>query len=303
MSTLKRADFRKELQQGLNAVFGKAYMRYPELWKQVFEVNTSQKAFEEEVLSVGFALAPVKSEGSGVNYDSAADSYIARYNHETIALAFAITEEAEEDGLYGSLGARYAQALARSLQETKNVKGFNILNNAFSSSYLGGDGVSLLNTAHPLYGGGTQSNKLATPADLAEASLEDAINQIALFTDDRGLFINAKVQSVIVPTASQFIINRLLKSTYRPGTGDNDINSINEMGAIPQGAIVAPYITDTDSWYLKTDVQDGLKHFVRKKVARGIEGDFETGNVRYKARERYVFGWSDWRGLFGSEGG
>lgn len=301
MSTMNRALFFAELQEGLNAVFGKNYKRQPELYRQLFEIVTSQKAFEEEVMNIGFGLAPPKGEGAGVAYDAGADSFKARYDHVTFALAFAITEEAEEDGLYGSLGARYAKALAVSMQETKNVNGHAVYNNGHNASFPGGDGVSLFNTAHPLFGGGTQSNKLATPADLAEASLEDAVNQIGVWTDDRGLQINTQVKSLIVPTTLQFVARRLTESDYRTGTGDNDINTIK--GMFPGGTVVSPYLTDTDAWYIRTNCEDSLKHFVRKKIARGMEGDFETGNVRYKARERYSFGWSDWRGAFSSEGG
>lgn len=300
---MNRALFYKELQEGLNTVFGKSYRRHPELWRKLFEVITSTKAFEEEVMSVGLRIAPTKDEGSGVAYDVGADSYVARYDHLTFALAFAITEEAEEDGLYGSLGARYSKALANSIQETKEVNGHAIFNNGFSSSFPGGDGVSLFSTAHPLFGGGTLSNKLATPADLAEASLEDALNQISLWTDDRGLQLNIMGKTLVVPTNLRFIAWRLLMSEYRPGTGDNDINAINYSGMFPGGTVVSPYLTDTDAWFICTDCDDGLKSFERKKVARGMEGDFETGNVRYKARFRQSWGFSDWRAAFASEGG
>lgn len=300
---MNRALFYKELQEGLNAVFGKTYRRHPETWRKFFEVVTSTKAFEEEVLNVGLRIAPTKDEGAAVAYDTGADSYVARYDHLTFALAFAITEEAEEDGLYGSLGARYSKALANSIQETKEVNGHAVLNNGFSSSFLGGDGVSLFNTAHPLFGGGTLSNKLATPADLSEAALEDALNQIALWTDDRGLQLNIMGKTLVVPTSLRFIAWRLLQSEYRPGTGDNDINAINYSGMFPGGVVISPYLTDADGWFILTDCDDGLKSFERKKVARGMEGDFETGNVRYKARFRQSWGWSDWRGAFASEGG
>lgn len=303
MATMKQSDFYRELQEGLNAVFGKEYRRYPEVWRSLFDVETSAKAFEEEVLSVDFGLAPEKSEGSAVSYDAGADAWTARYRHTTYALAFRITEEAEEDGLYGSLGARYAKALAQSLQETKEVNGASVYNNAFSASFLGGDGVALLSTAHPLWNGATLSNKLAVAADLSEAALEDALNQIGEFTDDRGKFINVTARSLIVPTELRFIAARLLDSPYRPGTGDNDINAIKATGMLPGGVKSSPYLTDSDAWFIRTDAPDGLKHFVRKKVARGMEGEFETGDVRYKARERYSFGWTNWRGAFGSEGG
>lgn len=302
--TMNRALFYKELQQGLNAVFGKNYKRHPEIWRRLFEVVTSQKAFEEEVMNIGLGLAAVKGEGAPVAYDSGADSYTARYDHVTYALAFAITEEAEEDGLYGSLGARYSKALANSMQETKEVNGHGVFNNGFTGGvYAGGDGVALLSSAHPLFGGGTLSNILATPADLSEAALEDALNQIGLWTDDRGLQINVNARKLVVPTALRFVAYRLLESPFRPGTGDNDKNAVAGMDMFPEGTVVSPYLTDTDAWFICTDATDSLKHFVRKKIARGMEGDFETGNLRYKARERYSFGWSDWRGVFGSAGG
>jgi hypothetical protein len=299
---LNRADFRKQLQEGLNAVFGMAYKSYPEEWRGFFAVTTSNKAFEEDVLMAGFGAAPVKGEGAGVEYDEGAESYVARYNHETIALAFAITEEAEEDGLYGALGSKYAKALARSLQHTKEVKGSNILNNGFDPSFLGGDGVSLFSTAHPLWGGGTQSNKLATPADLSEASIEAALIQIGDWVDERGIPIAVQAKCIVIPTELQFIAERILNSPYRSGTSDNDVNALKTMGALPSGVKINHRLTDADAWFIITDCPDGLKHMVRKKVSRGIEGDFETGNMRYKARERYSFGWSDYRGAFGSEG-
>ena len=304
MTTMNRALFYKELQQGLNAVFGKTYKRHPEIWRQLFEVVTSSKAFEEEVMSIGLGLVPVKDEGAGVAYDSGADSFVARYDHLTYALAFAITQEAEEDGLYGSLGARYSKALANSVQETKEVNGHAVFNNGFTGgAFAGGDGVALFSTAHPLFGGGTLSNKLATAADLAEASLEDALNQIGLWTDDRGLQLNTMAQKLAIPTSLRFTAFRLLESPYRPGTGDNDRNAINGMDMFPGGTIVSPYFTDTDQWQILTDCDDALKSFERKKLERGMEGDFETGNVRYKARFRQSWGWSDWRGAFASEGG
>lgn len=299
---LNRADFRKQLQEGLNVVFGMAYKSYPEEWRGFFAVNTSKKAFEEDVLMAGFGAAPTKDEGSAVEYDEGAESYVARYNHETIALAFAITEEAEEDGLYGALGAKYAKALARSLQHTKEVKGSNVLNNGFSSSYLGGDNVALFATNHPLWGGGTQSNKFSTPADISEASLEAALIQIGDWVDERGIPIAVQAQSIVIPTELQFIAERILKSPYRSGTGDNDANAMKNMGSFPKGVKINHRLTDADAWFIITDCPDGLKHMVRKKVSRGIEGDFETGNMRYKARERYSFGWSDYRGAFGTEG-
>jgi len=299
---LNRADFRKQLQEGLNTVFGMAYKSYPEEWRGFFAVTTSGKAFEEDVLMAGFGAAPVKGEGAGIEYDEGAESYVARYNHETIALAFSITEEAEEDGLYGALGSKYAKALARSLQHTKEVKGSNVLNNGFDANFVGGDGVSLFSTAHPLWGGGTQSNKLATPADLSEASIEEAIIQIADWVDERGIPVAVQAECIVIPTELQFIAERILASPYRSGTGDNDVNAGKSMGILPKGVKINHRLTDADAWFIITDCPDGLKHMVRKKVSRGIEGDFETGNMRYKARERYSFGWSDYRGAFGSEG-
>jgi hypothetical protein len=301
---MNRALFYKELQLGLNGVFGKAYRKHAEIWRKFYDVMTSSKAFEEEVMSVGFGLAPTKDEGAGVAYDSGADSYVARYDHLTFALAFAITEEAEEDGLYGSLGARYSKALADAIQETKEVHGHAVFNNGFTGgAFAGGDGVALFSTAHPLFGGGTLSNKLATPADLAEDSLEDATNQIGYWTDDRGNQLNVQARQLVVPTQQRFIAFRLLESPYRPGTGDNDRNALNGMDMFPQGTTVTPYLTDPDSWYILTDCPDSLKSFERKKLQRGMEGDFESGNVRYKARFRQSWGYSDWRGAFASEGG
>jgi len=299
---LNRADFRKQLQEGLNAVFGMAYKSYPEEWRGFFSVSTSRKAFEEDVLMAGFGAAPVKGEGAGIEYDEGAESYVARYNHETIALAFSITEEAEEDGLYGSLGAKYAKALARALQHTKEVKGANILNNGFDSNFPGGDTKPLFDASHALWGGGTQSNLLATPSDIAEASLETALIQISDWVDERGIPVAISALCIVIPTDLQFITERILASPFRSGTGDNDINALNSMGMFPQGVKINHRLTDADAWFIYTDCPDGLKHMVRKKVSRGIEGDFETGNMRYKARERYSFGFSDYRGAFGSQG-
>ena len=298
---MNRALFYKELQEGLNAVFGKAYKRHSEIWRKFYEVVTSTKAFEEEVMSVGLGIAPVKGEGSAIAYASGGDSYVARYNHTTIALAFALTEEAEEDGLYGSLGARYSKALAQSMQETKEIRGHAVINNGHSE--VGGDGVALFSTAHPLFNGSTLSNKLATPADLAEASIEDASTQINGWTDDAGLQLNIQVDKLIIPKELRFVAFRLLESPFRVATGDNDVNAINRLNLFPGGTVVSPYLTDTDQWNIQTDCGDGLKHFVRKKIARGMEGDFETGNTRYKTRERYSFGYSNWRNMFSSEGG
>lgn len=298
---MNRALFYKELQEGLNAVFGKAYKRHQEIWRQFYQVVTSNKAFEEEVMSVGLGIAPVKGEGSAVAYASGGDSYVARYNHTTIALAFALTEEAEEDGLYGSLGARYSSALADSMQETKEIRGHAVINNGFTD--VGGDGVALFSDSHPLFAGGTLSNVLATPADLAEASIEDASTQINGWTDDAGLQLNIQVKKLIIPKELRFVAYRLLESPFRAGTGDNDVNAINRLNLFPGGTVVSPYLTDPDQWNIQTDQGDGLKHFVRKKIARGMEGDFETGNTRYKTRERYSFGYSNWRNMFSSAGG
>lgn len=300
---MNRASFRKQLQEGLNAVFGHNYKRYPEEWRAIFDIERSEKAFEEDVLLVGFEGAPVKPEGKGVSYDTAAESYVARYTHETIALAFAITEEAEEDGLYGSLGAKYAKALARSMQHTKEVKGANILNNGFNASFPGGDGVPLFSAAHPQAGGGVQSNTLATPADLSEASLEQASIDISNFDDDRGIPIAAQITKLIIPTELQHVATRILFSPYRSNTGDNDVNSMYTLGTVADGFCVNHRLTDPKAWFLKTDCPDGLKHFIRKGISRGVEGDFESGNLRYKVRERYSFGHSDWRGAYGSPGG
>lgn len=300
---MNRARFRKQLQEGLNATFGLEYRKWPEEWRQIFDVENSQKAFEEDVLVYGFGAAPVKSEGGSVKFDQGGEAWVARYVHETIALAFAITEEAEEDNLYGSLGAKYARALARSMQHTKEVKGANVLNNGFDSSYPGGDGEPLFSTNHPLVSGGTLQNRLSTPADLSETSLEDAMIRISEFVDDRGLQIKVMGQKLIIPPELAFVAPRILYSPGRPGTADNDINVINQQDYLPQGHAVNHYLTDPDAWYIKTDVPDGMKHMVRKNVQRGVEGDFETGNMRYKARERYINGWTDPRAMFASAGG
>lgn len=299
--SMNRNDFRKQLQEGLNAIFGLEYKRHPEEWRDGFDIETSTKAFEEDVLMSGFAGAPVKPEGMGVEYDQGQESYVARYTHETIALAFSITEEAEEDGLYGSLGAKFSRSLARSLQHTKEVKGAAVFNNGFSLN--GGDGVPLFSASHPMVGGGVLANTLAVPADLSEAALEQAAIDIGDFVDDRGIPIAAQITKLLIPTELQFVATRLLMSTGRTNTGDNDINAIARLGTVSGGFAVNHRFTDPDAWFLKTDVPDGLKHFVRKKVSRGLEGDFETGNLRYKARERYSFGYSNFRGAYGSPGG
>ena len=296
---MNRAQFAKMLEPGLNTLFGLEYDSYPPEYSAVFSANSSQKAYEEDVLLEGFGAAPVKNEGASVSYDSASQQWTARYQHETVALAFSITEEAEEDGLYGSIAARYAKALARSMASTKEIKAANVLNNATSTA--GGDGVSLLNTAHPTRSG-SQSNTLATAADLSETSLEQILIQIADMKDDRGLRIAAQGQMLVIPTAYSFVAERLLESQLRTGTADNDINAIRSGGYLPKGYHVMRRLTDSDSFFVATDVPDGLKHFQRSALKKGMEGDFETGNVRYKVRERYSFGFTDWRGIFGTEG-
>jgi hypothetical protein len=299
---ISRSQQLKELLPGLNALFGLEYKKYEEEHKAIFETENSERSFEEETKLSGFGAAPVKSEGAAIAYDNAQEAWTARYNHETIALGFAITEEAIEDNLYDSLSARYTKALARSMANTKQVKAANVLNNGFDSAYAGGDGVELFSTAHPLVSGGTNSNEPNTPADLNEASLEAAIIQIAAWTDERGLLIAAKPRKLIVPPALQFVATRLLDTELRTATADNDTNAIRSMGAIPELYTVNHYLTDTDAWFIRTDVPNGLKHFVRTALNTSMDGDFDTGNVRYKARERYSFGWSDPLGMFGSPG-
>ena len=299
---INRAQLVKELVPGLHALFGLEYERYPAEYEEIFDTESSERAFEEEVMLSGFGEAPVKSEGSMVTYDTAQESFTARYSHETIALAFSLTEEAIEDNLYDTLSSRYTRALARSMMTTKNIKGANVLNNAFSSSFVGGDGKELCATDHPTVGNETQRNELSTASDLNETSLLQALIDIAAFEDERGLKINAQARKLIIPTALQFVADRLLETPGRVGTADNDINALRNMGMVPEGYTVNHYLTDTDAFFLTTDVPNGLKHFVRSPVATSMEGDFETGNVRYKARERYSFGFSDWRGIFGSPG-
>ena len=299
---INRAQLVKELVPGLHALFGLEYDRYDAEYEEIFESETSERAFEEEVMLTGFGEAPVKFEGSGVTYDTAQESFTARYSHETIALAFSLTEEAIEDNLYDTLSSRYTRALARSMMTTKNIKGANVLNNAFSSSFVGGDGKELCATDHPTVGNETQRNELSTASDLNETSLEQSLIDIAAFEDERGLKINAQARKLIIPTALQFVADRLLETPGRVGTADNDINALRNMGMVPEGYTVNHYLTDTDAFFLTTDVPNGLKHFVRSPVATSMEGDFETGNVRYKARERYSFGFSGWRGIFGSPG-
>ena len=299
---ISRAQLLKELLPGLNALFGLEYARYGEEHKEIYETETSERSFEEETKLSGFSAAPVKNEGSAIAYDNAQEAWTTRYNHETIALGFSITEEAIEDNLYDSLSARYTKGLARAMAYTKQVKAAATLNNGFSAAYPGGDGVALFSTAHPLVSGGTNSNRPSTAADLNETSLENAVIQIAAWTDERGLLIAAKPKKLIVPPALQFVATRLLETNLRVGTTDNDINALKNNGSIPEGYTINNYLTDTNGWYLTTDVPNGLKHFVRSPLANSMDGDFDTGNVRYKARERYSFGWSDPLGMFGSPG-
>ena len=299
---ITRSQLLKELEPGLNALFGLEYDRYDNEHSEIFDTENSDRAFEEEVMLSGFGQAPVKGEGAAISYDTAGEAFTARYTHETIALAFAITEEAVEDNLYDKLSARYTRALARSMSNTKQVKAASVLNNAFSSSYKGGDGVSLINSAHPTTGGGNLSNTLATQADLNETSLEQALIDIAAFIDERGLKIALRGMKLIIPSALQFTAVRILKSEQRVGTADNDINAIKTGGYMPQGFCVNHFLTDPDAFFIKTDAPNGMKHFVRSPIKTAMEGDFETGNARYKARERYSFGWSDPRAMYGSQG-
>jgi hypothetical protein len=299
---ISRAQLLKELLPGLNALFGLEYATYQEEHKELYETETSERSFEEETKLSGFQAAPVKNEGSAIAYDNAQEAWTARYNHETIAQGFSLTEEAIEDNLYDSLSARYTKALARSMAYTKQVKAAAVLNNGFSSAYPGGDGVALFSSAHPLVSGGTNSNVPTTAADLNETSLEAAVIQISLWTDERGLLIASKPKKLVVPPALQFVATRLLETELRVGTADNDINAIKNNGSISGGYTVNHYLTDTNAWFLCTDVPNGMKHFIRTPLANSMDGDFDTGNVRYKSRERYSFGWSDPLGMFGSAG-
>jgi hypothetical protein len=299
---ISRAQLLKELLPGLNALFGLEYSRYGEEHKEIYETETSERSFEEETKLSGFSAAPVKAEGSAIAYDNAQEAWTTRYNHETIAMGFAITEEAIEDNLYDSLAARYTKGLARAMAYTKQVKAAAVLNNGFSAAYVGGDGVALFSAAHPLVNGGTNSNTPSTQADLNETSLEAAVIQIAAWTDERGLLIAAKPKKLIVPPALQFVATRLLETELRVGTADNDINALKNNGSIPEGYTQNHFLTDNNAWFLTTDVPNGMKHFVRSPLANSMDGDFDTGNVRYKARERYSFGWSDPLGMFGSSG-
>jgi hypothetical protein len=299
---ISRAQLLKELLPGLNALFGLEYARYGEEHKEIYETETSERSFEEETKLSGFSAAPVKNEGSAIQYDNAQEAWTTRYNHETIALGFSITEEAIEDNLYDSLSARYTKGLARAMAYTKQIKAAAVLNNGFSAQYVGGDGVALFSTAHPLVNGGTNSNTPSTQADLNETSLEAAVIQIAAWTDERGLLIAAKPKKLIIPPALQFVATRLLETNLRVGTNNNDINALKNNGSIPEGYTINHYLTDVNAWFLTTDVPNGLKHFVRTPLQNSMDGDFDTGNVRYKARERYSFGWSDPLGVFGSSG-
>jgi hypothetical protein len=300
---ISRAQLLKELLPGLNALFGLEYATYGEQHKEIYNTETSERSFEEETKLSGFSAAPVKNEGSAIAYDNAQEAFTARYNHETIALGFSLTEEAIEDNLYDSLSARYTKALARAMAYTKQTKAAAVLNNGFSAgAFAGGDGVALFSTSHPLVSGGVNSNTQSTPADLNETSLEAAVIQIAAWTDERGLLIAAKPKKLVVPPSLQFVATRLLETQLRVGTADNDINAIVNNGSIPEGYTVNNYLTDTNAYFICTDVPNGMKHFVRTPLSTGMDGDFDTGNVRYKSRERYSFGFSDPLGMFGSPG-
>ena len=301
---ISRAQLLKELLPGLNALFGLQYATYDQEHKEIYETETSERSFEEETKLSGFSAAPVKNEGSAIAYDNAQEAWTARYNHETIALGFSLTEEAIEDNLYDSLSARYTKALARAMAYTKQVKAAAVLNNGFTNSavYYGGDGVPLFSASHPLITGGVNSNIPTTAADLNETSLEAAVIQISLWTDERGLLIASKPKKLVVPSSLQFVATRLLETELRVGTADNDINAIKNNGSVSEGYCVNHFLTDTNAWFLTTDVPNGMKHFVRSPLSNSMDGDFDTGNVRYKSRERYSFGWSDPLGMFGSAG-
>jgi hypothetical protein len=298
---ISRAQLLKELLPGLNALFGLEYKKYEDEHAEIYETENSERSFEEEVKLSGFGAAPVKNEGSAISYDNAQESFTARYNHETIAMGFAITEEAMEDNLYDSLSSRYTKALARAMAYTKQVKAAYPLNAGFSA-YQSGDGVSLFNANHPLVSGGVNSNRPTVGVDLNETSLEAAVIQIADWTDERGLLIAARPRKLIVPPDLMFVAQRILATELRPATADNDINALKSMGVIPEGFAVNHYLTDTNAWFLMTDVPNGMKHFVRAPLETSMDGDFDTGNVRYKARERYSFGVSDPLGIWGSPG-
>jgi len=299
---ISRAQLLKELLPGLNALFGLEYARYGEEHKEIYETETSERSFEEETKLSGFSAAPVKNEGSAIAYDNAQEAWTARYNHETIAMGFSITEEAVEDNLYDSLSARYTKGLARAMAYTKQVKAASVLNNGFSPAVTYGDGVALFSTAHPLVSGGVNSNRPTTGVDLNETSLENAVIQIAAWTDERGLLIAAKPKKLIIPPALQFVATRILETELRVSTADNDINALKNNGSIPDGYAINHFLTDNNAWFLTTDVPNGLKHFIRTPLQNSMDGDFDTGNVRYKARERYSFGVSDPLGVYGSPG-
>ena len=299
---ISRAQLLKELLPGLNALFGLEYARYGEEHKEIYETETSERSFEEETKLSGFSAAPVKNEGSAIAYDNGQEVFTARYNHETIALGFSLTEEAIEDNLYDSLSSRYTKSLARAMSYTKQTKGAAVLNNGFDTGFPGGDGVPLFSASHPTVSGGVNSNIPTTAADLNETSLEAAVIQIAAWVDERGLLIAAKPRKLVIAPSNMFVATRLLETDLRVGTADNDINALKSNGSIPEGYTVNHFLTDPDAWFLKTDVPNGMKHFVRAPLANSMDGDFDTGNVRYKSRERYSFGWSDPLGMFGSAG-
>ena len=299
---ISRAQLLKELLPGLNALFGLEYAKYGEEHKEIYETESSERSFEEETKLSGFSAAPVKNEGSAIAYDNGQEAWTARYNHETIAMGFSLTEEAIEDNLYDSLSARYNKALARSMAYTKQVKAAAVLNNGFTAGYNGGDGTTLFSATHTLVSGGTNSNIPSTASDLNETSLEAAVIQISLWTDERSLLIAAKPRKLIVPPALQFVATRLLETELRVGTNDNDINALKNNGSIPEGYAINHFLTDSNAWFLTTDVPNGMKHFERTPLQNSMDGDFDTGNVRYKSRERYSFGWSDPLGMYGSAG-
>ena len=299
---ISRAQLLKELLPGLNALFGLEYAKYGEEHKEIYETESSERSFEEETKLSGFSAAPVKNQGSAIAYDNGQEAWTARYNHETIALGFSLTEEAVEDNLYDTLSARYTKALARAMSYTKQVKSANVLNNGFTPGYTGGDGKVLFATDHPLVSGSTNSNTQAVAADLNETSLENAVIQIAAWTDERGLLIAAKPRKLVIPPSLQFVATRLLETDLRVGTADNDINALRNNGAIPEGYAINHFLTDDNAYFLTTDVPNGMKHFERTALTTSMDGDFDTGNVRYKARERYSFGWSDPLGMWGSAG-
>jgi hypothetical protein len=299
---ISRAQLLKELLPGLNALFGLEYKRYGEEHKEIYETETSERSFEEETKLSGFSAAPVKNEGNAIAYDNAQEAWTSRYTHETIALGFSLTEEAVEDNLYDTLSARYTKALARAMAYTKQVKAANVLNNGFNVAFPGGDGAALFSASHTLVTGGSNSNIPAVASDLNETALENAVIQIAAWTDERGLLLAAKPKKLVIPPALQFIATRLLETELRVGTADNDINAIKNNGSIPEGYTTNHFLTDPDAWFLTTDVPNGMKHFVRSPLSTSMDGDFDTGNVRYKSRERYSFGWSDPLGMYGSEG-